>query len=97
MSTIFAEAAYLWQLMNQEFEEHRNAAYWTAERETNGNLVNKAGKAKGVAAMALFTGRQDYAYRYASRELLDHWEKHPRPYRPRFEAQWFAGRVQVMV
>jgi hypothetical protein len=50
-----------------------------AERETRGELVNKAGKRAGVTVDELFTGRESRALRYAAPELLDYWSRHPRP------------------
>jgi len=50
-----------------------------AEAETRGELVNAAGRRAGISVQELFTGREDKAIRYASPELLDYWQTHPRP------------------
>jgi hypothetical protein len=67
-----------WSRRSQH-EEQIEHAYITAERETRGNMVNRKGEAAGVSPRSLFTGSEDRARRYASPELLEHWEQHHRP------------------
>src|SRR6516165_3526490 len=62
-----------------EHEAAVEAAYLEADRETRGNLLNRAGIAQGVSEQSLFTGSEARARRYASVELLNHWETHHRP------------------
>lgn len=62
-------------------------AYVTAEADTKGNMLNKAGRAAGVDERTLFTGPESRARRYASDELLEHWATHPRP-----TSAMFAGK-----
>jgi hypothetical protein len=50
-----------------------------AEKATRGNMLNKAGRAAGIDERSLFTGPESRARRYASEELLNHWQSHPRP------------------
>jgi len=50
-----------------------------AERATNGYMVNAAGRRRGVTAESLFTGKESRALRYATPELIEHWQQHPRP------------------
>lgn len=95
MSAIFTEAASLWKQMKIEYDAYRDAAYLLAERETNGVLVNAMGKFKGIYGTELFRGPEVWARKYASEELLEHWEKHPRPNLSRFEEQWHKERVVV--
>ena len=64
-----------------EREEIKEAAYVSAERATRGNLVNAKGRARGVEPRSLFTGSEERARRYASEELLEHWQAHGRPTR----------------
>jgi hypothetical protein len=64
------------RLEREETVEH---AYVTAERETRGTLVNRKGTARGVNPRSLFTGSEERARRYASEELLEHWQTHGRP------------------
>jgi hypothetical protein len=58
-----------------------------AESATRGNMLNKAGRAAGVDERSLFTGPESRARRYASEELLNHWQSHPRP-----TAAYFQGK-----
>jgi len=62
-----------------ERDEAVEQAWADAETATNGNMLNKAGKAAGVSDRSLFTGPESRARRYASHELLEHWQTHPRP------------------
>lgn len=41
--------------------------------------------------LSLFTGSAARAYRFASEELLEHWEKYPRLSLAAFEARWLQG------
>jgi hypothetical protein len=50
-------------------------------------MLNKAGKAAGIDERSLFTGPESRARRYASEELLNHWQSHPRP-----TAAYFQGK-----
>ena len=95
MSAIFAEAASLWHRMKEEFDAARDAAYAKAETETNGVMVNAAGKEKGLAGTDLFQGPEVWARRYASEELLEHWNQYARPHLASFESQWIRERVVV--
>lgn len=93
MSAIFAVASSMWRDMKAEFDAALAAAYGLAETETNGNLVNRKGKAKGLVGWDLFTGPEIRARAYASEELLEHWEKHARPNLNLFEQQWTESRI----
>jgi hypothetical protein len=44
-----------------------------------GSLLNPRGRAVGTSERSLFTGSEDRAMRYASQELLNYWQEHPRP------------------
>jgi len=90
-SVIFMNAARAWQRCRDEYEAHVMAAYARAERETNGFLLNQAGRAAGVDPVSLFTGPWLRARRYASEELLEHWLVYPRVSFAEFEEQWVQG------
>jgi hypothetical protein len=62
-------------------------AWLEAEQATNGNMLNRAGRAQGISDRALFTGPESVAVKYASEELLEHWQTHHRP-----TAAMFAGK-----
>lgn len=70
-----------------EREETLEASYLAAERDTRGQMLNRAGRAANVDPRSLFTGRESRARRYASDELLEHWASHPRP-----TSAMFAGK-----
>jgi hypothetical protein len=66
------EAAVLGRRFKRaEAVEH---AYVSAENATRGHMVNKAGRANDIDPRSLFTGPESRARRYASEELLAHWE-----------------------
>jgi hypothetical protein len=67
-------------------------AYDRAEEATNGALLNARGRAKGINPATLFLGPAVRAYAYASPELVDHWEKHPRVTFAEFERRWMSER-----
>jgi hypothetical protein len=49
-----------------------------AEGEVRGELLNRAGQARGIDPRNLFTGDIRVVYRYASDELLDYWQVNQR-------------------
>jgi hypothetical protein len=73
-----AQAAYRRRLAGQrmEYEATVEAAYQDADRQTRGNLLNRAGVRAGIDEKTLFTGSETRAHRYASKELLNYWETH---------------------
>jgi hypothetical protein len=54
-------------------------AYVEAEAATKGNMLNRRGREAGVDERTLFRGPESRARKYASEELLNHWENIPRP------------------
>ncbi len=87
MSAVFDRAASLWRELRAEFEVYRESAYVVAETATNGVLLNERGKRNGVDPYSLFIGPEIRARAYASEELIEHWQTHPRLTFARFEAQ----------
>jgi len=71
----------------QEWKDEVYRQWLQAEAQTNGYMLNKAGKAKGIDERTLFTGPESRVRAYASRELLDYFQDHPRPTR----ASWFGS------
>ncbi len=68
-------------------DEHRDEVYrqWlAAEAATNGNMLNKEGKRAGIDERTLFTGPESRVRKYASPELFEWFESHPRPTRASF-------------
>jgi len=77
-SPTFAVAVATWHALRAEFENVRQAAYTRAVDATNGALLNERGRAKGIDAYELFIGNETRARAYASPELIEHWDRHPR-------------------
>lgn len=92
MSAIYEYAGLIYAEMRREYEHALEARYAEAEAATNGYMVNRLGRAKGITGNDLHTGPADRAYRYASRELLDHWAERPRLSLSLFEADWLSSR-----
>jgi hypothetical protein len=62
-------------------EEYRlmvHADYLAAEAETNGYLLSREGRARGLDPIRLWGMREDQAMRLASEELRTFWERRPR-------------------
>lgn len=70
-----------------EYEDEVYRQWLGAEAATNGYMLNKAGKAAGVDERTLFTGPESRVRKYASPELFEYFENHPRPTR----ASWFGS------
>jgi hypothetical protein len=65
-------------------QEYRDEVYrqWLhAEAETKGVMLNKRGLAAGINERSLFTGPESRVRAYASPELFEYFESHPRPTR----------------
>lgn len=92
MSAIYDWASYLWKQMKEDYDRDWSAAYKRAETDTNGVMVSKAGKLRGIHGIDLFTGPADRAYKFASEELLAHWQEHKRPNLNDYERQWMEAR-----
>ncbi|HUY45610.1 MAG TPA: hypothetical protein VMV92_07770 [Streptosporangiaceae bacterium] len=70
-----------------EKAEEVDRRWLEAENATRGYMLNKAGKRADIDERSLFTGPESRARRYASEELLNHWQSHPRP-----TAAYFQGK-----
>jgi hypothetical protein len=92
MSAIFEEAALTYAECRAEYELVLEAEVEAAEVEANGRTVNRKGLRRGVTTYDLYTHNEVYARAYASREMTDWWEDHPRPTFARFELQWLRNR-----
>ncbi|MET3635634.1 hypothetical protein [Curtobacterium oceanosedimentum] len=68
----------LHKAIRAEFEDYRAAAYEAASEACRGRLLNARGERAGIDAWDLFIGNGARARAYASPELLEHWETHPR-------------------
>lgn len=63
--------------------------YITAETDTNGYLLNKAGQAAQIDPYTLFHGPAKRAAKYASDELLDWWQQNGR-------ITWIEYKAQML-
>lgn len=70
------------------------AEYLAADAQTRGNMLNRRGREAGVSEKSLFTGPESRARKYASEELLEYWQHHPRPTTAHLEGQ--EGRLGVV-
>jgi hypothetical protein len=71
-------------------QENRDEVYrqWlAAEAATNGYMLNRAGQRGGIDERSLFTGRESRVRKYASPELIEWFQSHPRPTR----VSWFGS------
>jgi len=65
----------------------RERLFVQAEDATKGYMLNRRGIEAGVDPKSLFTGPESRARKYASWELLQHWETSPRPTEAYFQGQ----------
>lgn len=75
-----------------EVESERERVRVEAEAATQGYMVNRAGRARGINPEEILTGREAVFQRYASDEARDYFRNRPRP-----TAQYFRGRDTRMV
>lgn len=71
-------------------QEYRDEVYrqWrAAEAATNGYMLNRAGQRDGIDERSLFAGPESRVRKYASPELIEWFQSHPRPTR----VSWFGS------
>jgi hypothetical protein len=81
-----------WDAAVMEWLDYAHAQWLAAEHFSRGHLLNKAGLAAGVDPRDLWTGPTARAARYASEELLDFWDRHPRITRTQYADLLSAAR-----
>jgi hypothetical protein len=69
-------------------------AWLAAQADTRGNMLDRRGREAGINERTLFTGPESRARKYASEELLNHWENHPRPTETFFSGPRYADRLR---
>lgn len=79
--------------IRDEYEHILDAAYQRAELDCNARLLNRRGEQKGIRPLDLFMSNTTFARAYASEELLEHWQHHPRPTFAAYERQRFKEIV----
>jgi hypothetical protein len=68
----------IYKQIRAEFEDYRLSAYEAASEACRGRLINDRGEKAGIDAWDLFIGNGIRARAYASPELIEFWETHPR-------------------
>lgn len=86
-SAAFSALVAQWRLLRAEYDLYLEAAYDAALEGCSGVLLNERGRRAGIDARSLFMGQRARAYAYASEELRDWWDAHPRVTFQDFEAQ----------
>ncbi len=71
----------------QEYRDEVHRQWRAAEAATNGFMLNRAGQRRGIDERSLFTGPESRVLKYASAELIDWFQSHPRPTR----VSWFGS------
>lgn len=95
--SIISEAFNAWRECRAEYDDTLYAQYEAAEEATRGAMLNARGRQKGVDPFSLFMGNETRALAYASEELVEHWDSHPRITFAKFEKQWQAQREAELI
>lgn len=90
--SIVSEAFNAWRECRAEYDDTLYAQFNAAEEATNGAMLNARGREKGIDPFTLFMGNETRARAYASEELIEHWETHPRTTFAKFERKWQQQR-----
>lgn len=83
------------QRAEQEWRDEVYRQWLHAEAATKGVMLNRAGERKGIDERTLFTGPEARVSRYASPELIEWFESHPRPTRASFLGSTQERRVHL--
>lgn len=92
MSEHFERALADWREARAEYQNVLHADYEAAADACRDRLVNALGRRKGIDPLSLFMGNRARAYAYASEELIEWWETHPRTPFVEFERRWLDDR-----
>lgn len=95
--SIISEAFNAWRECRAEYDDTLYAQFVAAEEATRGAMLNARGREKGVDPFSLFMGNERRALAYASEELVEHWETHPRVTFAKFEKQWQREREAELI
>jgi hypothetical protein len=95
VSAIFRNAAFQYREMRQEFELVLEAAYAAAEEGAHGKMLNTLGRSEHVDAYSLMMGPWRRVEKYASPELIEWFQQHPRPSVADYESEWMLNRGEV--
>jgi hypothetical protein len=78
------------QACREEYDSHLATAYEVAETDCRGQLLNRAGLAKGIDPQTLFTGPASRVRAYASEELRTWFGRHGRITYAEWKYQWLG-------
>ena len=78
------------QVCREEYDAHLVTAYEVAETDCRGQLLNRAGLAKGIDPQTLFTGPASRVRAYASEELRTWFGRHGRITYVEWKYQWLG-------
>lgn len=92
MSEHFERALADWREARAAYTLYLHDAYEKAAEACRDALVNARGRALGIDPLSLFMGNRARAYAYASEELVEWWDTHPRMPFVEFERNWIAQR-----
>lgn len=95
--SLISQGFAAWRECRAEYGQTLYAQYVAAEEATNGAMLNARGRQKAIDAFTLFMGPEVRALAYASEELVEHWETHPRVTFAKFERQWQREREAELI
>lgn len=95
--SIISEAFSAWRECRAEYDATLYSQYEAAEAATNGAMLNARGREKSIDPFTLFMGTEARALAYASEELVEYWQSHPRITFAKFERQWQARREAELI
>lgn len=95
--SIVSEAFNAWRECRAEYDDTLYAQFDAAEEATRGAMLNARGRQKGIDPFTLFMGNEARALAYASEELVEHWEAHPRITFAMFEQKWQRQREAELI
>ena len=95
--SIISEAFNAWRECRAEYDNTLYAQFVAAEEATRGAMLNARGREKGIDPFSLFMGNETRALAYASEELVEHWETHPRITFAKFERAWQRQREAELI
>lgn len=79
--------------VRRDYDDLLEASVAAALEDCSGVLLNARGRAAGIEARSLFLGPERRALAYASEELAEWWNAHPRLTFAAYEAQRVADYV----
>ncbi|UUE19346.1 hypothetical protein [Microbacterium sp. J1-1] len=95
--SLISDGFAAWRECRAEYDDTLYAQYEAAEEATNGAMLNARGREKKIDPFTLFMGNETRARAYASEELIEHWESHPRVTFAKFEKRWAAQREAELI